>query len=367
MNQASGDTGPSGSNVLDRCLGSLDGGILERVAPFVGERERTLEAKTGAGLDARWVLDLTKLSTEDLVLDQARLFVRTEAPIGLADRIAAGWSVRVEGDGDAVDVPVDAILTETADRGAVHMECSGNTDFGGYGLQGAVVWAGVPISWFLDQVSALDGGLIEVAGYDEHPPPEGSSTPGAAWIFRPEDLTNAFVATHIGDEPLSEDHGAPVRLMVPGWYGCTCIKWVESIRWVPADSPATSQMQEFAQRTEQTAVHDLARDFTPAVNDVAATPVRVEVWDVDGRRRVRVIGLVWGGTEPRPVPRLWANGEDLGLVEPCDEDTADTWALWSITLPNRFRGSVRLTLTIDDPAVQTRRLDRDYYARTVEI
>ena len=33
-------------------------------------------------------------------------------------------------------------------------------------------------------------------------------------------------------EPLPPDHGMPVRLVVPGWYGCAWIKWVNGIRLV---------------------------------------------------------------------------------------------------------------------------------------
>ena len=35
-------------------------------------------------------------------------------------------------------------------------------------------------------------------------------------------------------EPLPLDHGRPVRLAVPGWYGCAWIKWVNEIRLVGA-------------------------------------------------------------------------------------------------------------------------------------
>ena len=37
--------------------------------------------------------------------------------------------------------------------------------------------------------------------------------------------------------PLPRDHGLPVRLLMPGWYGCTCIKWVDEIRFVDETSP----------------------------------------------------------------------------------------------------------------------------------
>ena len=43
--------------------------------------------------------------------------------------------------------------------------------------------------------------------------------------------------------PLTRDHGFPVRLIVPGWYGCSCIKWVDRIELVADEAPATTQMQ----------------------------------------------------------------------------------------------------------------------------
>ena len=52
-------------------------------------------------------------------------------------------------------------------------------------------------------------------------------------------------------EPVPADHGKPVRLAVPGWYGCSWIKWVNEIRLVGPDEPATTQMVEFANRTHQ--------------------------------------------------------------------------------------------------------------------
>ena len=72
-------------------------------------------------------------------------------------------------------------------------------------------------------------------------------------------------------EPVPADHGKPVRLVVPGWYGCTWIKWVNEIRLVGPDEPATTQMVEFANRTHQTAPHKFARDYTPADIQTAAT------------------------------------------------------------------------------------------------
>jgi len=36
-------------------------------------------------------------------------------------------------------------------------------------------------------------------------------------------------------QPLLPQHGAPLRLIVPGWYGMTNVKWLDSIRAI--DTP----------------------------------------------------------------------------------------------------------------------------------
>ena len=103
-------------------------------------------------------------------------------------------------------------------------------------------------------------------------------------------------------EPVPADHGKPVRLAVPGWYGCAWIKWVNEIRLVGPDEPATSQMVEFADRTHQSEPHKLARDYAPADIQTAATPVRVEKRKGPNGLEYRIVGIVWGGT--KPVDRL---------------------------------------------------------------
>ena len=98
-------------------------------------------------------------------------------------------------------------------------------------------------------------------------------------------------------EPLPLDHGAPVRLVVPGWYGCSWIKWVDELRLATPDAAATTQMREFAGRTHQDGVPELARDYEAPAIDLAATPIRVERRRVDGGIEYRIVGIAWGGTE----------------------------------------------------------------------
>jgi len=121
-----------------------------------------------------------------------------------------------------------------------------------------------------------------------------------------------------------------VRLVVPGWYGCTCIKWVTRIALVSETAEATSQMQEYAGRTHQRGTPSLARDFQPATIDPAATPIRVEKWLVEGKLKYRVVGIAWGGTAPVKNLMIRFNPEeDYVPVENFAQTKNDPWTFWT--------------------------------------
>src|SRR6266581_3266602 len=110
---------------------------------------------------------------------------------------------------------------------------------------------------------------ILVSGMDDDVDPAQTSIPGASWIFTRDDLARALLAMRMNGAPLPRDHGLPARLIVPGWYGCACIKWVNRLELVAEDAPATSQMREFASRTHQPSEPGgtppaVARDYIPA-------------------------------------------------------------------------------------------------------
>jgi Oxidoreductase molybdopterin binding domain len=165
------------------------------------------------------------------------------------------------------------------------------------------------------------------------------------------------------------DHGRPVRLAVPGWYGCAWIKWIDEIRLVDASEPATSQMREFAARTHQSAVHDLASAYAPPVIQTAATAVRVEKRLGASGLEYRVVGIVWGGT--RAVDRLAIRFGDADAWKPFDvcptPGTAAIWSLWTYRWKPAAPGLYSIALKVPDTAVPQRRLDSGYYVRQVRI
>ena len=325
----------------------------------------------GLGLDARLFADLSTLDPDrpdTLVTPADRFFVRTAAPPGLR---RDGWTMRIDGQ---VVSPLDldlATLDSMAARGGRYLlECSGNVDQSNYGLLSSADWDGVPLARVLDRVRpASPVHRVLVSGVDHDASAAGTSVPGASWIFARSDLDRALLTTQMNGAPLPADHGAPVRLIVPGWYGCACIKWVNRIELVNDDAPATAQMREFAARTHQNGMPTLARDYERAVIDTAAMPVRVEKWTDGGRVFYRVVGIIWGGAKPTNALSIrFKSGTPWVRVEHCPlPESTLTWSLWSHTWRPSSPGRYQIVLKVDDPSIRTRRLDIFFYVREINI
>jgi DMSO/TMAO reductase YedYZ molybdopterin-dependent catalytic subunit len=312
----------------------------------------------GAGLDARLFTDLSPISRdkpETLLTATDRFYIRTAAP-SLTVAPPAG-------------IDLTTLEAKAVQVGPFVMECAGNADPANFGLISAATWGGIPMPLILDRLpSSSPGARVLVSGVDD-PGPAVTSIPGASWIFSRDDLQRALLVTRMNGAPLNRDHGAPVRLLVPGWYGCACIKWVESIALVPDDSAATTQMREFAARTHQSPGATLARDFGPAAIDTAAMPVRVEKWSEGGRVVYRIAGIIWGGSKPTNALSIrFRSGGPWVKVDNCPLPASTlTWAPWSHSWRPQEPGRYQIVLRVDDPSIRTRRLDLFFYVREVQI
>ncbi len=368
---------------IERWLGAqalrpVTDGRLVRVMPlgrFDGRPTPPLHVVLGAGLDARQFTDLSGLDSSRLVTPTGQFYVRTAHPPDLP--AAEGWRVAFGAPG-ATDrlLDVGALAVDARDVGVRLMECAGNSDPANFGLLSAAQWSGTPMAAILDRLPPAPGGArIRITGVDDEQRPSVTSNPGASWIFTLAELeqTGAFLAVAMNGQPLTADHGAPVRLVVPNYYGCSCIKWVSRIEWVPDDAPATLQMTEFSSRTHQRGVLPLARDYDPPVIDLTAAPVRVEQWAVsrDGRERLvyRVVGIRWGGRERQvPLTIRFRSREPFAAVgDNPPSDNPASWSLWSHEWTPEEPGRYQIAMRVADPAIRTRRLDLYYYTRDVEI
>ena len=342
-------------------LGTLD---------FIHESSAPLNTLQGSELDGRLNSDLSSVEAQSPITPVKNFYVRTRASELLPD--PATWQLKI---GGLVEQPIRLeieALRKTAKPMGVHvMECAGNVRLARFGLLSTGNWTGVPASEILDKAKTKSASSpVLISGFDRYAKESKTSVPGASWVFTRQQLekAGAFLATELNGQPLTRDHGAPVRLVVPGWYGCTCIKWVNEIAFVGEEAEATSQMQEYAARTMQKGVPQQARDYQPAVIEQAAMPIRVEKWRVAGKIRCRVVGIAWGGTEPVKVLQIRFNPEeDYVPVDNFHQIKNDPWTFWTHDWWPKTPGTYAIRLSVKEPVIQARRLDSGYYVRSVEI
>jgi DMSO/TMAO reductase YedYZ molybdopterin-dependent catalytic subunit len=159
---------------------------------------------------------------------------------------ASAWRLEVTG---LVDRPLAVSLRELSrmptETRVVTLECAGN---GRHSLDppvegeawrlGAVStaeWTGVPLAEVLDRVGILPGAReVVFRGADRG---TVERRPGAVHFERSLPLdtareSQAVLAYAMNGEALPLQHGYPVRLVVPSWYGVASVKWLTTIELV---------------------------------------------------------------------------------------------------------------------------------------
>jgi DMSO/TMAO reductase YedYZ molybdopterin-dependent catalytic subunit len=327
---------------------------------------------SGQGLDARLITDLSILEPNKLITPNELAYIRTEIPAAAATH-QGPWTIAASGllakDSTLV---LDDLMRSSKKMGPHLFECSGNGNPSNFGLMSVAEWEGIPLAEVVGRLKpSKDATGVLVSGVDHIGQVSQRSIVGASWVLplASLDTLGAFLAVRMNGVPVPDDHGKPVRLAIPGWYGCAWIKWVNEIRLVGPDEPATSQMVEFAGRTHQTEPHKLAKDYAPADIQTAATPVRVEKRRTASGLEYRVVGIVWGGT--RPVDRLairFKKDDQFTPFTVCPAPkTHAMWSLWEYRWKPPAPGTYDIALKVADPSVPQRRLETGYYMRQVKV
>jgi len=97
-----------------------------------------------------------------------------------------------------------------------------------------VVWRGVPLKTVLEMAGvAREATHVWARGADSGLYPPTGARPDAYVKDLPLEKAleeQVLLATEMNGAPLSEEHGAPLRLVVPGYYGTNSVKWLTEIR-----------------------------------------------------------------------------------------------------------------------------------------
>jgi DMSO/TMAO reductase YedYZ molybdopterin-dependent catalytic subunit len=134
------------------------------------------------------------------------------------DLSADDWSVTITGEIDEeTTVTFDELTAMPTEHRFVTLRCVGE-DLNGKKMDNAI-WTGTPIKPLIDEVdSEGECGCVMLRAEDDY------------FIQYPvEALERAFLAWGMNGQPLPQSHGHPVRVLLPGHWGETNVKWLSEI------------------------------------------------------------------------------------------------------------------------------------------
>jgi len=167
-----------------------------------------------------------------LITPTEQFFLRSHLDYPQLD--PAKWKLKVEG---LVARPLEINYTQlTALRSTsriVTFECSGNPPGGG--LVSTAEWRGISLSQLLDKAGVLTTAKEVVFEGGDFGLDEAESVPLSYARSIPVEKALAaetMIAWEMNGERLRWEHGFPARLIVPGYYAMSHVKWLSRIRLI---------------------------------------------------------------------------------------------------------------------------------------
>lgn len=214
------------------------------------------------------------------------------------------------------------------------LECSGNSSNPGFmGAVANVKWTGTPLAPLLRECSPLKRGIETVFfGADEKVEKirekdysqNFARSLGMADAMRDDIL----LAYEMNGEPLPKEHGGPVRLVVPGWFGIAWIKWLSRIEVLDRRYMSKYMGREYVTiRGEEKEGKTIWRETSVGPIDIKSMIARA-VRLKDGA--VRLTGAAWNDGTPFNRVELKIDNEPWTAVTLDRKNRAAFgWTFWS--------------------------------------
>jgi DMSO/TMAO reductase YedYZ molybdopterin-dependent catalytic subunit len=215
---------------------------------------------------------------------------------------------------------------------------------------GTAEWTGTPLAPLLREAGIVDGAVEVVFTGADHGIERGAEQDYQRSLPLADALAEAvLLAYEMNGAPLPPQHGAPLRLVVPGWYGMAQVKWLRAIEVVdaPFQGFQNAVAYRFRERPEEPgepvtrmAPRALVRppgfpDFMSRVRSMTAGACRLD-------------GRAWSGYGP--VTRVEVTTDGDASWAPARLDPADgrpwAWRRWWYdwdAAPGRHTLSARAT------------------------
>ncbi len=272
-------------------------------------------------------------------------FVRSNFDV---PELAGTWTLEIAGGVRApATLDLDALLAFPLRSQAVTLECAGNGRLGmrplppgepwSLGAISTAEWTGVPLVRVLEKAGLRDD-VVELLF-------ESADGGFARSLPREEALREeVLLAVQMNGAPLPPEHGAPLRLIAPGWYGMASVKWLRRIEAITAPFRGHFQAERYV------LIDEAGRDVGPVqrvqVRALITSPLE---GDRVPRGRIDVSGWAWtGGGEVTGVEVAMGGGEDWTPAELVESAGTWAWTRWRAVLSIEAQGRAVLRARAHD-------------------
>jgi DMSO/TMAO reductase YedYZ molybdopterin-dependent catalytic subunit len=254
---------------------------------------------------------------------------------------ASTWRVAITGRvARPIEIGLDDLRARPVRTMPVTLECAGN----GRGRLsprpvslpwlheaiGTAEWTGTPL-WPLLEEAGIEPDAVELVfrGADRGIQGDEDQFYGRSLTLGEARRPEVMLVYAMNGRPLEPQHGAPLRLIVPGWYGMTSVKWLTSIEAVA--EPFEGFQQAVAYRYQRD-----ADDVGQPVDRIRVRALMVPpgIADFFTRRRfvdagpVSLAGRAWSGRGPIERVEVAVDGDWAdATLGPSLGDFA--WRRWS--------------------------------------
>ena len=294
---------------------------------------------------------------DDSVTPTDKLFVRNNGQIPDITGDPKAWKIKVDGE---VNTPLDLTVGDLMSRFPnvtyqLMLECGGNgrsffsPEARGNqwtnGGAGCPQWTGVRLADVL-KAAGLKSSAIYTGHYGADPTLAGETNKPT--ISRGMPIAKAMeehtiIAFKLNGKDLPLIHGAPVRLVVPGWAGSLSTKWLNRI-WIRDKQHDGPGMGGFSYRLAKTPIVPGSKGDEKDTMILEAMPVRsVITFPADGTR------LAAGTKKLDLRGQAWAGEADIKTVD-ISTDYGVTWKPAKVDpAPNKYAWQ-RFTAAVDLPS-----------------
>lgn len=223
----------------------------------------------------------------------------------------------------------------------------------GAGAVGHAEWTGTPLAAVLERSRPLSDALeVLCEGADsgtepDHPEPMRFERGlPLAKAMHPDTL----LAYRMNGEPLTRTHGAPLRLIVPGWYGVCSVKWLTRLEVLDRLFEGYFQTQKYTIRRLENGHSRTVRLTRMAVKSEIIRPAA----GAELRPGLnRLSGIAWAGEEPVAAVDVSTDGGrhwgGASLVGPQAPNSWTLWEyLWKVEAPGDYELRCRATSAAGD-------------------